>query len=398
MVLPPNSPARLKNSKGTLTYFEQETTIERHFSALQDPRIERTKEHKLIDIITIAIFSVLAMGESWDAMEEFGEANEAWLKQFLELPNGIPSHDTFNRVFSRLDPDSFRRCFIEWVKSIEPGVGGDIISVDGKTVRGSRDKARGKQAIHLVSAWSSASSLVLGQLKTEAKSNEITAIPKLIDLLAIKGCVVTIDAMGCQTAIADKIVEKQGDWVFSLKGNQGTLHEQVKAHFASQDLEALATKASVFCQTQSKGHGRTEIRRYYYLTDHPLSDYAQQWRGFNGIGMVESIRQQGKKTTTERRYFIASLKKDVQPFAQAVRNHWGIENSLHWVLDVTFSEDASRVRKDHAPENFSILRHIALNLLRQDKSSKKKSLKLKRLRAAWDRDYLEQLLGRLETA
>jgi predicted transposase YbfD/YdcC len=376
---------------------EKDTTIAGHFSDLNDPRIDRTKRHKLADIITIAICSTLCMGESWDAMEEFGQTHEQWLRKFLELPNGIPSHDTFNRVFARIDPDQFRTCFISWVKSIEPKFDGDIIPIDGKTVRRSHDRANGNKAIHMVSAWACHSSLVLGQLKNEEKSNEITAIPKLLDLLEIKGCVVSIDAMGCQKKIAEKIVEKQADWVFSLKGNQSTFHQDVIAWFESVDLDQCCRDASVFLETKEKKHGRLETRRYYYFTDHSLGHYAEQWKGFRGIGMVESIRDDGKKVTTDRRYFIASLSGDVKRFAQAVRSHWGIENSLHWVLDVSFSEDANRTRKGHAPENYSILRHIALNILRKDTTSKK-SIKLKRLRAGWDTDYLEQLLDVLQAA
>ncbi len=376
---------------------KKDTSIAGHFAELSDPRIDRTKRHKLVDIITIAICSTLSMGESWDAMEEFGQTHESWLRKFLELPNGIPSHDTFNRVFARIDPHEFRTCFISWVKSIEPRFDGEVIPIDGKTVRGSHDRGNGNKAIHMVSAWACRSSLVLGQLKTEGKSNEITAIPKLLDLLEIKGCVVSIDAMGCQKKIADKIIEKQGDWVFCLKGNQSTFHQDVIAHFDSLALDQWRQDPLVFLETKDKGHGRLETRRYYYFTDHSLTHYAQQWKGFQGIGMVESIRDNGKKVTTERRYFIASLSNDVKRFAQTVRSHWGIENSLHWVLDVSFSEDANRTRKDHAPENFSILRHIALNILRQDTTSKK-SIKLKRLRAGWDTDYLEQLLDVLQTA
>lgn len=376
---------------------EKDTTIAGHFSELTDPRIDRTKRHKLVDIITIAICSTLSMGESWDAMEEFGQAHEQWLRKFLELPGGIPSHDTFNRVFARIDPDQFRTCFISWVKSIEPKFGGDIIPIDGKTVRGSHDRANGNKAIHMVSAWACHSSLVLGQLKTEEKSNEITAIPKLLDLLEIKGCVVSIDAMGCQKKIADKIVEKQADWVFGLKGNQSIFHQDVIAWFESLDLDRWCRNPSVFLETKEKNHGRQETRRYYYFTDHSLGRYAEQWKGFRGIGMVESIRDNGKKVTTERRYFIASMSGDVKRFAQAVRSHWGIENLLHWVLDVSFSEDANRTRKGHAPENLAILRHIALNILRKDTASKK-SIKLKRLRAGWDTDYLEQLLDILQAA
>jgi predicted transposase YbfD/YdcC len=389
MIRPINKESKDKEKK--------DTSIVGHFAELPDPRIDRTKRHKLVDIITIAICSTLSLGEIWDAMEEFGQAHEQWLREFLELPNGIPSHDTFNRVFSHIDPDEFRTCFISWVKSLEPTFDGEIIAVDGKTVRGSRDKSNENKAIHMVSAWACHSSLVLGQLKTEEKSNEITAIPKLLDLLEIKGCVVSIDAMGCQKKIAAKIVEKHGDWVLSLKGNQSTFHQDVIAHFDSLNLDELHKNPRVFLQTQDKGHGRLETRRYYYLTDHSLTDYAQRWKGFKGIGMVESIRDDGKKVTTERRYFIASLQGDVKAFAKAVRSHWGIENSLHWVLDVSFSEDANRTRKGNRPENYSILRHIALNMLRQDTTSKK-SIKLKRLRAGWDTAYLEQLLDGLQAA
>lgn len=269
--------------------------------------------------------------------------------------------------------------------------------MDGKTLRGSRDRANGHKAIHMVSAWASSSSLVLGQLKTDGKSNEITAIPKLLDLLEIKGCVVSIDAMGCQTKIAKKIIEKQADWVFCLKGNQSTFHEDVKAHFGSLDLEQLRQDPRVFLETHDQGHGRRETRRYDYLTDHPLTSYAESWSGFQGIGLVESLRDNGQKVTLERRYFIATLSRGVNAFANAVRSHWGIENSLHWVLDVSFSEDANRTRQGHAAENFAILRHIALNILRKDTTSKK-SINLRRLRAGWDTAYLQQLLQILQTS
>jgi predicted transposase YbfD/YdcC len=375
------------------------TSIGEHFSRLTDPRVERCKVHPLVEIVTIALCGVLCGADDWVAIEAFGQEKEAWLRTFLALPGGIPSHDTFGRVFARLDPDEFRQCFLAWVRAAVGGVGAQVVAVDGKTLRGSHDRAAGKEALHLVSAWATTSGLVLGQVATDAKSNEITAIPHLLRLLALEGATVTIDAMGCQTAIATQVVEQGADYVLALKENQPTTLDRVRRSFADVPAAGaglpLADVAPVV--THDRAHGRAETRRCLAIGDPQYLAYVdpeRRWPNLRSVVRIESTRRVGDDVTTEDRYYLASLPADAAHLADIIRSHWGIENRLHWVLDVVFREDLSRVRDGHAPENLAILRHFALNLLRQDRSVRG-GVATKRLRAALNDTYLRSLLNGL---
>jgi predicted transposase YbfD/YdcC len=361
-----------------------------HFARLPDPRIARHRWHKLSDILVIAVCAVLCGAESFPAIEDFGHEREEWLKHFLELPEGIPSHDTFNRVLCLVDPVQFQACFLSWMQAVADTTAGEVVAIDGKALRRSFDKGVAKRAIHMVSAWATANGVVLGQRKVDAKSNEITAIPELLDLLALKGCIVTIDAMGCQRTIARQIVEQGADYVLALKGNQPTL-EQAVAHFfvTGPEAEAHRTASDSYEQTE-QGHGRLETRCYWITDELEAELTAVAWPGLQSIGMVEATRTRAGKTSVEQRFYLTSLQPDAPHFARAVRNHWGIENGLHWTLDVTFREDQSRLRTGHGPENFAVLRHIALNLLRQEPSAK--SMPRKRLACALNPDYLLNVL------
>ena len=305
-----------------------------HYSSLEDPRVERTKKHFLTDLLAISICGFICGVDNWVELEVFGNAKKEWFKTFLRLPNGIPSHDTFGRLYAALDPVEFSRCFIRWVKAISEVTEGEVIAIDGKTLRRSFDRASGRAAIHMVSAWASINSVVLGQVKTEEKSNEITAIPKLLELLHLHGCIVTIDAMGCQREIVERIVEKGADYVISLKGNQEKLHQEVAAVFVEAREESFETVPHVYTETLEKDHGRIEKRRYWMTAK--LDDIREQkkWPSLTSIGMCESQRTVDGMTSTEVRYFISSLPgDDAEKFANAVRSHWSVENNLHWVLD-----------------------------------------------------------------
>ena len=380
--------------------------LQEHFATVPDPRIERTKRHLLVDILFITLAGVLAGAEDCVSIAQFARLKQDWFSKWLALPNGIPSHDTFNRVLARLDPDALNRCFLSWIeplrqklraaqKASEP----EIIACDGKQLKGSKDTASAKSALNVVSAWATKARLVLGQVAVEDKSNEITALPELLALLDIAGCVVTADAMGTQKAIAKQIITQDADYVLALKDNHPALSEAVRLffeHAAQQKFEGLC------CQNlleHDLGHGRKE-ERHYVLLQLPeglaWQDEKAQWAGLQSVGRVESLRTTPTGTSGELRYFLCSLpaqtQKNVRLFARSVRRHWGIENRLHWVLDIAFREDACRLRKDHAAENLAILRHIALNLLSQDTTSKI-GVKNRRLKAGWDLDYLESLLA-----
>ncbi len=374
------------------------TSVSTHFASLPDPRVERTKEHRLVDILTIGLCAIICGADGWTDMETFGRAKAPWLRTFLALPSGIPSHDTFGRLFARLDPAAFERCFVAWVRAVAPETLGHLVAVDGKTLRGSHDRARGQAPLHLVSAWAAASGLVLGQVAVDDKSNEITAIPTLLRLLDLEGCLVTIDAMGCQTAIAAQIVAQGGDYVLALKDNQPTLHDEVRHAFAQARADGFAIYAASdydYARTVDSDHGRLEIRRHWTLRDPELLahlDPAGRWAKLRGIGLVEAERHVGATVTVEQRYYLLSAPLRAAAFGQAVRSHWGIENRVHWVLDVSFGEDACRVRADHGPRSLAVLRHLALNLLRQE-CSRRGSIATKRFTAALDETYLARVLA-----
>lgn len=369
--------------------------IEEHFSKVNDPRIDRRKEHKLIDMIVISICAVICGAEGWTDIENFGNSKQPWLKTFLELPNGIPSHDTFGRVFSMLDAQQFQLAFYEWVLAVNEIVHGQIINIDGKRLAGSEDNFLGKRAIYMVSAWAEENEIVLGQRKVGEKSNEITAIPELLKLLAISGCIVTIDAIGTQTQIAKTIVEAQADYVLSVKENQGHLFEDISVLFAVDQAHDFKYANLERHQETNKGHGRIETRECWSTSDPAYLNLIrdrENWVGLRSIAMVVSTRRVGDKQTKKIRYYISSLPGDPKRLLHIVRRHWAIENELHWVLDVAMNEDHSRVRKDQAPENLAVLRHIALNLLKQEKTAKG-GIHAKQLQAAWKEDYLLKVLS-----
>ncbi len=347
--------------------------------------------HLLIDIITITICAVLCGADDWTDVELYGRTKESWLRKFIKLPNGIPSHDTFGRVFSMISTEELEKAFLSWVKAIAETVTG-VVAIDGKTLRRSYDSSSNKKAIHMVSAWAAENGLVLGQLKTEEKSNEITAIPALLDLLEVKGCIVTIDAMGCQKEIAAKIVEKQADYVLALKRNQESLYDEVFEFFQAAQETNFDGLQWDFHETKDRNHGRHEIRRYWTVTGLEGLEQAKKWPYLRMVGMVESECTGQGEPTREYRFYISSRESTAQCFANAVRSHWGIENSLHWVLDMSFREDESRIRAGNAAENFSIIRRLVLNLIKQEKSIKK-GVKAKRLLAGWDDEYFLKILS-----
>ena len=374
----------------TTMYDISVSTIMKHFSKLEDPRMDRTKLHLLIDILTIAICAVICDADGWVDVEHYGVSKYAWLTTFLALPNGIPSHDTFGRVFARIDPLQFQHCFIRWMRAIAQLTQGEVVPIDGKTLRHSFDHAIGLSPIHMVSAWASTNRVVLGQLKVAEKSNDMTAIPELLQSLDIAGCIVTIDAMGCQKAIARQIHEQHGDYVLALKANQELLYDDVRALL--DRLIATDDPQLDYYETFDDNHGRSEYRRYWTTSKLETLRSADSWCALRAVGMVEAERSTNGATTTERRYYILSLPSNAKTFGNAVRSHWEIENAVHWVLDIAFREDESRIRMGHGAENFAVLRHIALNLLRQE-TTFRGSIKSKRHRAGWNDSYLKKVLS-----
>lgn len=363
-----------------------------HFSTIPDVRQQSKVEHKLHDILLTLVVGVICGADGWEAIEEVAHNKVALLKKYGSFENGIPVHDTIARVISAIAPDKLQHCFISWMKAAHIATKGEVIAIDGKTVRGSYDKQSKKNAIHMVSAFAANNGVVLGQIKTAEKSNEITAIPQLLDLLDIKGSIVTIDAMGCQRAIATKIKEKEADYVIAVKGNQGHLHQSIKDFFEICHEEEFSNVSHQYHEEVDSGHGRVESRKYW-ISDTLISikDLTLKWSGLISVGMAESERHINGKVSKEVRYFICSIKADAKMFAQAVRKHWSIENQLHWVLDVSFNEDLSRVRRGNAAENMSVLRHLVLNLLREE-TSFQKGIKAKRFKAALDTNYADKVL------
>lgn len=370
---------------------EAKISLEIYFGDLPDPRVTGRCDHKLLDIIIVAICAVLSGAETWDEVELFGQEREDWLKQFLELPNGIPSHDTFRRVFSLLDARLFQERFIGWVEQTFQVKRDQVIAIDGKSVRGSQDQ--GKRGLHLVSAWATGEGIALGQRKVEAGENEIVAIPDLLADLYLKGSIVTIDAIGCQKEIAAQIIAKRADYVLALKSNQPTLHHDVVEWFAWAQARDFRDVEHTYAQTVNKGHGRIEIRQCWALSDPRALEvlgHHEGWRKLTTLVMVRRERRRGDRSQTETVYFISSLPPDADRLLRAVRHHWRIENSLHWVLDVIFHEDDARLRIGDGAENFAILRRMVLNLLRRHPAHL--SLKRKRFKAALDTDFLFELL------
>lgn len=369
-------------------------TIAKHFAQMTDPRKKTLRYHKFMDILVIGISAVICGADDYEAMAEFGRAKVEWFQGFLELPNGIPAHDTFWRVFGALNPEQFQHCFMQWMSALRRTISREVIALDGKALRHSYAKEEGKAAIYMVSAWATKNRLVLGQQKVDEKSNEITAIPKLLQALDIQNCIVTIDAMGCQTAIANLIVEGGGDYLLSLKGNQSNLHDDVILLFDDLVDSDFTAYDYDYARTVDKNHGRIEVRHCWTIDFPSLFGClrgADKWRGLTTLVKVRSERYVGDKHSVEDRYFIASYRERAAHILQHTREHWCIENSLHWVLDIAFREDDSRIRKGNGPQNFAILRHIALNLIKQNSDSKL-GVKNRRLRAGWNNDYLMAIL------
>lgn len=370
---------------------KKEQTLFTVLQKIPDPRIERTKKHLLVDIFIIAICAVICGAETWEEIAEFGTAKKRWFRTFLSLPNEIPSHDTFRRVFLLVNPRHFQESFLEWIQSIAKLSQGEIVAIDGKQVRGAK-KADGREGLRMVAAWATENGVSLGQIRTEQKSNEITAIPELLKLLSIKGCIVTIDAMGCQKEIAAQIRRQEADYVLSLKGNHELFYREVAEYFAWAEKTRFKNIAHSKYETLEKAHGRIEQRRCLAVEDVEWFTEKDEWADLRSFVMVESKREiTGAEASIERRYFITSLAAEAEGILRAVRSHWKVENQLHWCLDVSFREDACRTREGNAPENLAVLRHIALNLLKRERTCKL-GIKSKRLKAGWDDNYLLKVL------
>jgi predicted transposase YbfD/YdcC len=369
-----------------------------YLGEIKDPRVNRQRCHLLVDILVMGVCCLICGGEGFNDMETFGKTHYQWLKTFLALPGGIPSHDTFNRVFRAIRPERFVECFVRWTESLRAALDCEIVSIDGKALRRARN-SEGSIA-YIVSAWASKNGMTLGQLKVDEKSNEITAIPRLLQILDLSGCIVTIDAMGCQKQIAADIIEADAHYVLALKGNQATAEAEIRAAF-DQWVPPNAQLAPISHQlpdfdtlTSIDGdHGRVETRRYSISSNIDWFEDKHKWCNLRSVGMVESIREIQGVCSYERRLFLCSIEADASIFANACRSHWGVENPLHWVMDVVFAEDSSRARTDHAPENMATLRRMALNLIKSEKSQSKLSIRRKRLMAGWDTRYLEKILN-----
>jgi predicted transposase YbfD/YdcC len=366
-------------------------SIFEYFSRVTDPRVARTRKHPLTSILVLSLLAIICGADSFVAIELYGQCQKEFLMTFLDLRNGIPSHDTIGRIFAALNPSALQEAFREWVAHLAQVTRGEVVAIDGKTLRRSFRHAEDKAFVHMVSAWATQNRVVLGQVKTEEKSNEITAIPRLLELLHIKGATVTIDAMGCQKDIADKITEGDADYMLAVKENQPTLHSDITAVFNRAAKDADFLDRLDFCETTSKGHGRIEVRRCWTSTELDRISQRKDWSDLACVVLVEVDRTVNDKTTTEQRYYISSKKHlRAKTALSIVRSHWGIENELHWVLDVAFREDDCRVRAGYAAENFAVMRHITLNLLKR--ANCKVGIKNRRLRAALDRQFLLQLL------
>ena len=360
------------------------------FSDLPDPRLNRKKLHQLGDIVAIAILAVICGAETWVDIEDFGMARYEWLKNFLDLPNGIPSHDTFNRVFSLINPKVFEEKFCDWIQAISGKLNGQIV-IDGKMVKGSGNRKKKKEPLWIVSAWAADLDLVLAQTQVSEKSNEITAIPDILEMLSITGCIISIDAMGCQKNIAKGIKDRGGDYVLALKGNQGNLHSEIINYFDQAEAVNFEYIENDFHRSVEENRGRKEERLLFVTEEIEWLPMKEEWKDLRSIVLVVSYREENGVKTTERRYYISSLSADAQAHAKAVRNHWGIENKQHWILDVGFNEDKCRIREKVSGKNFATLRRVALNLLKQDSS--KGGIKRKRLRAGWDHEFLKKVIS-----
>lgn len=366
------------------------------FQDLPDPRVEGRCDHKLIDIIVIAVCAVISGAESWVDVADFGEAKREWLGTFLELPAGIPSHDTFGRFFAALDAEAFQAAFMRWVEGVFRVSKGQIIAIDGKTIRRSHDRTIGKDAIHMVNAWATRNGIALGQWKTDTKSNEITAIPLLLRQLNVAGCIVTVDAMGAQTKIAQAIRDEKADYVLRIKDNQGNLHQDIQDWFAYADKVQFAEMQHSYAETVNKGHGRIEIRRCWAISDALAFEYIRNYEGWSDLQTIVRVQRERRfadKVEQETAYYISSLEADAEQLLMATRYHWAVENSLHWVLDVTFREDEARIRLGYAAHNMAILRQLALNILK--KPNLKESIRRRRKKAALDTIYLEKILDQV---
>ena len=368
------------------------TSIIEFFGDISDPRRNNAnKRHELIDILVIALCGMLSGADDWVSIEIYGKSKEDWFSKFLQLPNGIPSHDTFTRVFSAIDPEQFMDCFLSWVNVIRTRLSHEVVAIDGKCLRRSHD-GDNKAAIHMVSAWACENNLVLGQVKTHEKSNEITAIPELLKAISLTNTLITIDAIGCQKTIAQCVIDGGGDYLLAVKDNQPQLKSAIQALLDDKTREASTVLSMDYCETQEKNRDRNEVRRCWSTSALDSLMLKDDWKNLHQVAVVETERTQKEKTATERRYYICSADIKADQVLNASRQHWGIENKLHWSLDMSFREDESRVRKGNGAENLARLRHIALNILKQDKT-KKVGIKNKRLNAGWDYDYLLHLLG-----